>query len=199
MKNLFLKKNTISTSRLIKSYVISDKKTKLVQGFTMVETLVAISILSISILAGFTAVQNGLKSSLAVKDQITAFYLVQEAVEYVKNIRDENALDFVNGGASTWLTGMSSCNSPSFCYIDSPSKTISSCSGNNSTCPNLRMDNNSRLWGYNAGWSQTRFIRAITFQNISADEIAVTVWISWTQGATNRSFQVTETIFNRLQ
>ena len=54
------------------------------QGFTLVESLVAISILSLSILATFTAVQGGLKSSNYVKDEIVAYYLTQEAIEYIK-------------------------------------------------------------------------------------------------------------------
>ncbi len=57
------------------------------KGFTLVETLVAISILSLSILAGFTAVQNSLKSSVTAKNQMIAFYLTQDAMEFIKNKR----------------------------------------------------------------------------------------------------------------
>ncbi len=169
------------------------------KGFTLVETLVAISILSLSILAGFTAVQNGLKSSLTAKNQIVAFYLVQEAMEYVKNKRDSNALDFINGGPSTWLTGLSACNSPSVCYIDVPSDVITACSGVNSTCPNLVIKNSNGLYGYNAAGVTTNFKRAITYQTVSADEVTFTIWISWTQGLSTKSFQVTHSLFNRLQ
>ena len=185
------------------------KKSKNNIGFTLVETLVAISILSLSILAGFTAVQNGIKSSLTAKNQITAFYLVQEAMEIIKNVRDENALAFINGdNTRSWLYGMSSqasdeCYFGKTCYVDSttsvPANIIQTCSGVNTTCPYLRMDSNTGLWGYTAGWTQTNFKRAVTFQNVSTDEVAVTVWISWTQGATTKSFQVTQSLFNRLQ
>lgn len=170
-------------------------------GFTLVETLVAISILSLSILAGFTAVQNGLKSSLTAKNQITAFFLVQEAMEHIKNIRDTNALIFLNNPASgvTWLTGLSSCASPSVCYIDVPSNTITACSGVNSTCPNLVIKTSNGLYGYNAAGVTTNFKRAISYQVVSADEVTFTVWISWTQGITTKSFQVTKSLFNRLQ
>jgi prepilin-type N-terminal cleavage/methylation domain-containing protein len=168
-------------------------------GFTLVETLVAISILSLSILAGFTAVQNGLKSSLTAKNQVVAFYLVQEAMEYIKNRRDNNALDFINGGVSTWLTGLSSCANPSVCYIDVPTDTITACSGVNTTCPNLVIKNSNGLYGYNAAGVTTNFKRAISYQMVNADEITVTIWISWTQGITTKSFQVTQTLLNRLQ
>lgn len=175
-------------------------------GFTLVETLVAISILSLSILAGFTAVQNGIGSSLTAKDQITAFYLAQEAMEYVKNIRDENALNFINGGTNTWLTGISSqasdpCSFGKTCYIDSPAKTVTTCAGINTTCPLLYRNSTTNLWGYTttSGWVPTNFKRAITFTSVSADEVNVTVWISWTQGSNTKTFQVTQTLLNRLQ
>src|SRR3989338_6292235 len=100
-------------------------------GFTLVETLVAISILSISITATFTAVQNGIQNSTIAKDQTTAFYLAQEAMEFIKNKRDENALNSISGGPNQWLTGMSNAGgdpcyfggggtSQKTCRIDSP-------------------------------------------------------------------------------
>lgn len=173
-------------------------------GFTMVETLVAISILSISILAGFTAVQNGLKASTTSKNQITAFFLVQEAMEFVKNVRDENSLAYINGASRDWLYGMSEqasdpCYFGKNCIIDSHTRAIVACSGANTTCSNLRMDPSTKYWGYNAGYGQTIFKRAISFQSVSSDEIAVTIWVSWTEGASTKSFQVTENIFDRLQ
>src|SRR5882724_6625079 len=78
--NKYMKKN--STYRFQKMDI----------GFTLVETMVAISILSLSILATFTAVQLGISKSLYAKDQITAFYLGQEAFEALQNVRDQNGL-----------------------------------------------------------------------------------------------------------
>ncbi|TSC70376.1 MAG: Uncharacterized protein CEO12_400 [Parcubacteria group bacterium Gr01-1014_46] len=180
-------------------------------GFTIVETLVAISILTLSILAGFTAVQNSLRSSISAKDQIVAFYLTQEAMEYIKNIRDQNALNFLNGDTSyTWLTGLSeSSTAPCWhggggpaksCIIDvtaSPPNDIVNCTG---TCPQLRRDPVTGLMGYNSGWTLTNFSRYVQFQNVvDGEEVRVIITISWIQGATTKTFQVTESLFNRLQ
>src|SRR3989338_5395469 len=77
------------------------------KAFTLVETLVAIGILSLSITATFTAVQNGIQNSTIAKDQTAAFYLAQEAMEFIKNKRNENTLNSISGGANNWLTGMS--------------------------------------------------------------------------------------------
>jgi len=174
------------------------------KGFTLIETLVAISILSLSILAGFTAVQNGLKASLTAKNQITAFYLVQEAMEFVKNKRDENALIYIDTGVSNWLNGLSLCDATSssrYCQIDSTVNAVTACPDANTSCSLIRIQPDTGLHGYTGSWTATNFKRAISYQRSStnADEATVTIWISWTQGAQTKTFQVTETLFNRLQ
>ncbi len=178
------------------------KTQKFSKGFTLVETLVAIGILSLSITATFTAVQNGIQSSTTAKDQTIAFYLAQEGMEFIKNIRDENALNSLDGSPTHWLYGMSSapsdpCYFGEFCVIDSPQKTITQCSGGLGTCPVLRQEASSGLFGYNSGWPATTFKREIQFQQISANEVTVLMNISWTYRGQSKSFQVSELFFNR--
>ncbi len=164
------------------------------KGFTLVETLVAIGILSLAITATFTAIQSSLKTSNIAKDQITAFYLAQEAVEYIKNKRDENALHNTVDGVTTWLNGLSNCASPSTCTIDSGAQAVTLCSG---TCPVLRQNPASYLYGYNAGWTATNFTRSVQYTTLSTNEIIVTVTVSWTNHGVSKTFQVSELIFNR--
>ena len=180
-------------------------------GFTLVETLVAISILSISITATLTAVQNGIQNSTIAKDQTTAFYLAQEAMEFIKNKRDENALNSINGGANQWLTGMSNaggdpCYFGKVCMIDSPAKTITYCGMAFDTCSNLNQDtvpssSTYGLFGYSSGWTPTIFKREVQFKEVSptnpGKEVEVTIRMSWTSRWGSKSFQVTETLFNR--
>ncbi len=189
---------------------------KFKKGFTLVETLVAISILSLSIAATFTAVQTGLQTSSTIKDQISAFYLAQEGMEYIKNVRDNNALNAISGGANTWLTGLSEvpgdfCYFGKVCQIDVPLATISNCGGGTSVpitnsppnlCPVLRQDNTgttpSLLLGYNNNWTTTRFKREIQFEQINLNEIRAVITISWSDRGATKSFQVSETLFKRL-
>ena len=172
------------------------------KGFSLVETLVAVSILSLVIAGTLTAVQKGIQSSLYAKNQIFAFYLAQEGMEFIKNIRDENALHSISGLSNTWLTGMAAvagdpCYFGKTCTIDSNLKTLATCSGGFGTCPYLRQDSATGLLGYTAGWTLTDFKREIQFQQITADEVLIIIQMSWANGGTNRSFTATETLFNR--
>jgi prepilin-type N-terminal cleavage/methylation domain-containing protein len=58
------------------------------QGFTILETLVAISILVLALTAPLAIVAQALRSSYYARDQVTAYFLAQEAVEFLRNKRD---------------------------------------------------------------------------------------------------------------
>ncbi|MBI4155889.1 MAG: type II secretion system protein [Candidatus Zambryskibacteria bacterium] len=176
-------------------------KTKFSRGFTLVETLVAISILTMSIAATFTAVQSGIQSSTIAKDQVTAFWLAQEGMEFIRNIRDENALRSVSGTPTNWLASLSaSAGDPCFfgktCTIDSPLKTTAACSGGFGSCPNIRQSPSTGLYGYTSGWTQLNFKREIQFQSISASEVKALINISWLNRGVTKSFQISELLFN---
>ena len=147
------------------------------RGFTLVETLVAIAILTLSIAGTFTAVQGGLATSIYARDQVTAFYLIQDAVEYIRNVRDDNALFNLNGGNVDWLNGLSACFSPNVCAIDTSSTNITSVVG---ASPTLSLDNSGRF-GYNNSGISSRFSRDITIQNIVLGrEAAMYITVKWT-------------------
>lgn len=77
------------------------------KAFTLVETLVAISILTIALTGPLAIIAQALRSSYFARDQITAYYLAQEAVEYIRNRRDFNGLQGVNSlAAGDWLQGV---------------------------------------------------------------------------------------------
>ncbi len=171
------------------------------KGFTLVETLVAVAILSLSILATFTAVQGGLQASLNAKDKVTAYYLAQEGMEYIRNVRDDNALNVISGGSNTWLTTLSAssgdpCYFGKTCRVDSTTKTATDCANDGATCAFLKQNSSTGLYGYASG-TNTQFIRSIQFQSINSNEILVTITISWTSRGLPKSFQVTESLFNR--
>lgn len=190
------------------------KKINLSKGFTLVESLVAVSILSLSIAATFTAVQAGLKSSIYAKDEITAFYLTQEAMEYIKGIRDANALLALGGSSADWLTnlvvtsagGSGPCDYGKVCTVEPPSggssiANVSNCSSGSGQCPTLNQDTTTGTYSYSSSgtWKPTTFRREIEFQAISGStvEVLVKITVSWKTSGVNKSFQVTQSLFNR--
>lgn len=72
-------------------------------GFTLIETLVAISILLLVVIGPITVAQRGIKSAYYANEQVTAVFLAQEAVEAIRELRDTNALGIYDGDAGeTW-------------------------------------------------------------------------------------------------
>ena len=170
------------------------------KGFTLVESLVAIGILTVAILATFGAVSTSLQNSTLVKDQTTAFFLIQEGMEYIKNIRDENALKNINGGANTWITGLDNCLTNKTCSIDSFAKSVAYCGVAIDSCPALNQNSSTKLYGYTsgAGWSNTVFKRGIQITDVVANqEVRVTIRVTWTDRGQSKYVEVSQSLFNR--
>ena len=78
------------------------------KGFTIIETLVAVTLLMISIAGPLLIAGKGLTSALYAKDQMTASYLAQETMEIVKNQKANSEATF-----GAWVSGLNST-----CYFD---------------------------------------------------------------------------------
>ncbi len=82
--------------------IYSKQKNK---GFTILETLVAITIILIAITGPLDIIAHSLKASYYSRDEVTAFYLAQEAIEYARNQRDDNELA-LGTSVDGWLSGV---------------------------------------------------------------------------------------------
>jgi len=72
---------------------MNNKKLKKInKGFTIIETLVAITILMIAIAGPLTVATKGYTSSLDAKNQSIAINLAQEGLEYLNNQKDNQNL-----------------------------------------------------------------------------------------------------------
>jgi hypothetical protein len=69
---------------------IKDKKNKIKDAFSLIEALVAISILMIGILSAFILVIRTLANTPHIQSRLIAANLAQEGVELVRQIRDNN-------------------------------------------------------------------------------------------------------------
>ncbi len=165
-------------------------------GFTIIESLVAIAILTLAIMGAMNAAQTGLSSYIFSKEQIVSFYLAQEGFEQVRNIRDENRLNGRN-----WLTGLAA-NSSDPCYFGeactvSPAESaVAIHCGSAGSCPFVRQSASTNFYGYDSSWVATPFRREITLTAVSATEVAVTVTVNWAKGSVSRQFKARENLLN---
>ena len=186
-------------------YVLRDPARR---GFTIIETIVAVAILSVALVAPLTLAQRGLNSSMYAKDQVTAFYLAQEAIEYVHFIRDSNNIAGRSKTAN-WLIGLESCMGSNLCGIDINAPTgqnVVSCTGNLPACQ-LKFNSATGVYGLRStpGWANTIFTRTLTITQVqigngpSADPNAqanLEARVSWKAGAITRTVVIKEKIFN---
>jgi len=155
-------------------------------GFTLLETLVAIFILSLSITGPMFFASNSLKNAFQSRDQVTAFFLAQDVVEYIKNIRDTNGL---KPGEVNWLEGLGNCVSTDGsrkCTIDTiPGReSIDLCVGETCSPLGIINDNGSELYGN--GGSDSRFTRTIFINEIiPGQEAQIIVEVVWTSNILN--------------
>lgn len=66
-------------------------------GFTLIETFVAIVVLTIAVLGPMTLLSRALQDSRYIKDQITATFLAQEGVELLIHNKNKGGSDLVLG------------------------------------------------------------------------------------------------------
>ncbi len=166
------------------------------RGFTLVETMVAISIVAISIVGPLYALQKGVTASYTARDRLIASALAQEGLEYVRAIRDTNYLFAVANPSipRTWLwrldgttsNGVTStnCTSGAACTIDMYYDTVAACATPTSCAP-LRLNTISNLYNTQAVSSNniaTRFTRSVSLTVQNVHEVTVTSTVTWQTG-----------------
>lgn len=173
------------------------------KGFTIMETLIAISLLLLAVTGPMVYAQNALRAAFNSRDQITAYFLAQDAIEFVKNIRDDNLLK----KSSTWLDGLSRCMDNDGCTVDTSTGqgkietcevTEIGCLGSSDDASqdrHLKIDLNGII-GHN-GNRDSVFSRVVYItQNI--DEAKVVVKVRWKshENIGAREITVVEYIYN---
>ena len=78
--------------KFIKFILSQQGKQNKKNGFTLIETLVAVSIFTMSIMALLVVLTQGIANNNYAKKKILASYLAQEGIEYIRNMRDTYTL-----------------------------------------------------------------------------------------------------------
>jgi len=176
-------------------------KQKTIKGaaFTLVETLVAITVLVSSVVAPLTIAANSLFQARYSRDQIVATYLAQEAVEMVRYIRDRNLMRGLAGINADWLEFLPRDRwfSPDWDTAQDGNLQVCSNPNNPQSCPYLYYSGAYSL--SSAAGQQTRFKRAVRISVTPdfPDEILVESRVYWVSGTVGeRSVSVSTKLYN---
>src|SRR3989344_739717 len=152
-------------------------------GFSMVELLVSIFLLSFGILSVYGAFSSLVIQEKNVSNKFIGIYIAKEGMEIARNIRDNN---FVNG--EKWDTGLSGCDNG--CQADYKTGTAAEAPEDKLKKYNdknyLAVDTDG-FYSYGAG-SNTIFKRKITITSQGQDKVDINVQVFWSSGGRDFSF-----------
>ena len=189
-------------------------------GFTLIETLIAVLVLSISIGGLLALSAGGFFSVKYSRNQIVANNLLQESLEYIRNSRDtalikgltwaqwQDTLQTDSNGTQTGID-TDGCFSADGCTVNPYTATaqVKRCIvGSVGICPYIYFYPENSFYGYDVAYPfvpttspyQTSFIRKIVIAPSSAsdDQIVVTGAISWKNGTATKTLTQSMLITN---
>jgi len=149
------------------------------RGFTLIETLVAISLLTVGVVGSFSLMQRVTSFASISSSQLVASYLAQEGIETVRNIRDTNYLE-----GQIWDTGIGAGTDFRLDYRSSVFP--------DATCGNY-LQHNGSYYICSGSNSESKFQRQITVEKTGLDRMVVSVAVSWSErGIPHQVFAETE-------
>lgn len=182
---------------------------KTLRGFTLLETMVAIAVLLIAVVAPISLIGDALHKLYYAKDEIIAINLAQEGIEV---IRATGASSMLQGQSISEKIMQGSAGSPpvvnylvdidSITAAGKPDQTLRYC---NSTCivnyQSVYLDSNGLYRQNNGGpsgsWTKTQFNRLVTATEIAVTrEIKIESKVTWNTGGQSGTITVMESIFN---
>jgi prepilin-type N-terminal cleavage/methylation domain-containing protein len=144
------------------------------KGFTLIETLVALTLLTVGLIPAFVQASSAVTLATTVKNSLIAANLAQEGVETVRALRDEN-----------WFAGR-------------PFDTNLNVCATNCADQFLKLDPVSGLYQYTQG-ADSSFKRMVVIAPVSAAEVKVTSTVTWTERTTDKQFVVEEYLFDWIK
>ena len=156
-------------------------------GFTLIEALVALVLLTVGLIPAFTLASSSLTLAGSIQNSLVATHLAQEGVEVVRAIRDA---DWFN--TKPFGTSLDSCTAG--CLVQYDSKVLLPLSGN----PALQKDPLTGLFQYTTG-TATQYHRSVKITSISAHERMVIVTVTWNDRSGTKTFELEDHLYDWLQ
>lgn len=162
------------------------------RGFTLIETMIAVTILSLSIAGPLFTASRAIVAAQISRDQLTASYLAQEGIEYVRILRDNEYLALYPPGTLTSTTAwnnfnasaISSCASPNIC-------TLGPAQGNG-TLPVAVCPGGTCSASFSLSTPGTPFKRTLQKVNVSSTDEKIMSSVSWSFHGVTYTVSVTD-------
>jgi len=171
------------------------------QGFTLVEVLTALFIVSVGLSGAYALVNQTIAAANIASMKLTAAYLGKEGIEIVRNIRDGNYImrSAVAGydQPESWMSGIncsSGCPIPVNCQSGCMADYYSSALSAANIGQPLKYSSQTGFYGYSSG-DATPFFRTITITPHS-DYLDVSVRVDWAERGRSHYILVQEYIYN---
>lgn len=158
-------------------------------GFTLIEALVAVTILALSVGGPMYAASRAIIVAQNSRNQLTASYLAQEGIETMRLLRDNAFVsswpDTTSTAWSDFITEVTVSNDCDVAcavdYVPSTGPTIIECSSP-TTCSPLRRNTTSGIYSVGSG-SPTLFTRSVQVLDVEPardSEKQVVATVTWT-------------------
>jgi len=155
-------------------------------GFTLVEVMVALSIIMVGMLGAFGLVNQTISVAKTASMQLTAAYLAKEGIELVKSIRDNNYLNIHYNDTGTWSDGLQFCEFG--CGVDYTMLAL------DSAYADMALKHDGSFFNYTSG-TITPYRRKIEVDTY-ADYVNIRVIVTWSERGRNHQLRVQENLYN---
>lgn len=181
---------------------ITNSRLRKDKGFTLLETLVAITILATTVTAPLTIAAYSLFQARYSRDQVVATYLAQESVEMIRYLRDRNLMLGLADPTRDWLRALWEPDSNGKWFTldwdtiqQQNAYQICGSGADPKLCPYLKYDARYNL----RSGDTTKFRRAvrITKSSDNTDEILIESRVYWfTGGGREKMVEVKTYLYN---
>lgn len=203
---------------------IINNKQLYASGFTIIEVMSAVTVLSIGLIGSLTLINYNLRNISFSEKKIFAAGLAEDGIERIRNARDTNWLqgkNQSNNGANAWDAGISGRSGEEFIKVFCGGGAIS---GINNPIPSGASEKeliddcaaagNCGVYDYSSGLHKcygdnfgaskngyaqggfAGFYRLIHITQINAYSNKISVIARWTEGAQNKYLTVEEVLYN---
>jgi type II secretory pathway pseudopilin PulG len=162
-------------------------KIKNQSGQAIIESIVAISLVTVGLLGILTMLSRSIAFNRNVTNKFVATYLAAEGIEVVKNVEDANFT-----GGDLWNQYLDTDGDYEVSY-DSTGPTIAPAAGQE-----LLFDDSTGIYGYVAG-DPSGFVRTVEITNNPPYEIMVLSRVEWSDKGEAKNVELEDHFFNWRQ